>query len=64
MLRRSLLLGLAGLGALAAGGVTWRSFSVEIAKARANTRGRSTVFESRFGAMEFAEAGTGAPVLL
>jgi 2-hydroxy-6-oxonona-2,4-dienedioate hydrolase len=64
MRRRSLLLGLAGLGVLTAGGLTWRAFSAEIERARAATRGRSAVFQSRFGDMEYAEAGAGAPVLM
>ena len=62
--RRFLILGLVGAGAALAGGAVWRSFSTEIAEARARTRGRSEVFESRFGAMEYAVAGTGPPVLM
>ena len=62
--RRFLILGLVGAGAALAGGAAWRSFSTEIAEARARTRGRSEVFESRFGAMEYAIAGTGPPVLM
>lgn len=58
------MLGLASLGALGAGGATWRAFYTDIARARARTLGRSIVFEGRFGAMEYAEAGTGAPVLM
>ena len=62
--RRFLILGLVGTGAALAGGAVWRSFSTEIAEARARTRGRSEVFESRFGIMEYAVAGTGPPVLM
>ncbi len=64
MNRRSVLLGLTGLGALVAGGATWRAFSAEIARARALTLGRSVVIQSRAGAMEYGEAGTGAPLLM
>jgi 2-hydroxy-6-oxonona-2,4-dienedioate hydrolase len=53
-----------GVGAAAAAGIAWREFDGVIAAARARTQGRSTVFESRFGAMEYAEAGAGAPVLM
>lgn len=62
--RRFLILGLVATGAALAGGAVWRSFSTEIAEARARTRGRSEVFESRFGIMEYAVAGTGPPVLM
>lgn len=62
--RRFLFLGLVGAGAALAGGAVWRSFSTEIAEARARTRGRSDIFESRFGTMEYAVAGTGPPVLM
>lgn len=65
MRRRTLLsLGLAGAGALLAGGAIWRSFSTELDRARARLRGRSIVFKSRFGDMEYAVAGDGAPVLM
>lgn len=62
--RRFLILGLVGAGAAMAGGAVWRSFSTETAEARARTRDRSEVFESRFGAMEYAISGTGRPVLM
>ncbi len=65
MRRRSvLLLGLAGAGGLLAGAGLWRSFSGEVRRARARLAGRSHVFASRFGAMEYAVAGTGPPVLM
>lgn len=65
MRRRTFLwLGLAGAGALLAGGATWRSFSMELERARARLIGRSAVFQSRFGDMEYATAGDGAPVLM
>lgn len=62
--RRFLWLGLAGAGALVASALAWRSFSSAVSAARARTRGRSTVFQGRFGDMEYAEAGDGPPVLM
>lgn len=63
--RRQLLgFSLATLGAAAAGGLTWRSFSAAMARAQARTRGRSRTFQSRFGVMEYAEAGSGPPLLM
>jgi len=56
------LTGLAGAAALA-GGATWNAFATDIARARANVRGLSSVFQSRFGAMEYAVAGQGPPTL-
>jgi 2-hydroxy-6-oxonona-2,4-dienedioate hydrolase len=64
MRRRLLLLGALGAGAALVGGAGWRSFSDAVAEARALTRGRSEVFENRFGTMEYAIAGTGPPVLM
>jgi pimeloyl-ACP methyl ester carboxylesterase len=62
--RGVLLLGLAGAGGLLAGAGLWRSFSGEMQQARARLTGRSEIFESRFGAMEYAVAGAGPPVLM
>ncbi len=62
--RRFIILGLAGAGAAVACGAVWRSFSTEIAEARARTRARSEVFEGRFGTMEYAVAGVGPPALM
>lgn len=62
--RRFLWLRLAGLAALIAGGGTWRAYSVDLARARARLRGRSAVFQCRFGAMEYAVAGAGPPLLM
>jgi pimeloyl-ACP methyl ester carboxylesterase len=62
--RQVLWLGLAGIGALLAGGATWRAYSAEMARARARIHGKSVVFPGRFGAMEYAVAGTGLPVLM
>jgi pimeloyl-ACP methyl ester carboxylesterase len=64
MRRRSLLLaGLAGTALVAAGGAGL-GLSRSLAAARARLAGRSEVFEGRFGAMEYATAGTGPPVLM
>ena len=65
MRRRTVLaLGLAGLGALAGGGATWRSYAAALAAARARTTGRSTLVSTRFGALEYAAEGDGPPVLM
>jgi 2-hydroxy-6-oxonona-2,4-dienedioate hydrolase len=64
MHRRSLLLGIAGLGAAVGFGVGWSAFAADIRRARARTRGRSRVIEGRFGDLEFGEAGAGPPVLM
>lgn len=64
MRRRTVLgLGLAA-GAALAGSATWRAFGRDLAAARERTRGRSDVFASRFGQMEYAVAGSGPPVLM
>lgn len=60
--RRWVLIGLAGAAALV-GGATWNAFATDISRARANVRGLSSVFQSRFGAMEYAVAGRGPPAL-
>jgi len=62
--RRFLGIGMAGAAAVVAGGLTWRSFSNAVSNAAARVRGRSEVFQSRFGDMEFAQAGDGRPVLM
>ena len=48
--RQAQLFGLAGIGAPLAGGATWRAYSAEMMRARARIRGRSVVFQGRFGA--------------
>jgi pimeloyl-ACP methyl ester carboxylesterase len=62
--RTFLLLAVAGATGAIAGAATWRAYATELALARARTRGRSVVFECRFGAMEYAVAGKGRPVLM
>lgn len=54
---------LAGVAALA-GGLTALAFQRDIAAARDATVGRSTVIDSPWGAMEYAETGSGPPVLM
>jgi hypothetical protein len=49
MRRRSLLLGIAGLGAVAGFGIGWNAFAADIRRARARLRGRSRVIQGRFG---------------
>lgn len=60
--RGFLILGLAS--AAAAGGATWRTFSAEMARACSRVSTGSALFESRFGAMEYAMAGIGPPCLM
>ena len=64
MRRRSLLLGIAGLGAAIGFGLGWSAFAADIRAARARTRGRSRVINGRFGDLEFGEVGDGSPVLM
>lgn len=61
--RRFLWLGLAA-GAVVATAGTWRAYSAEMARARARIGAGSVVFQSRFGAMEYAVAGDGPPVVV
>lgn len=61
--RGFLLFGLAAAGA-AIGVPVWRAFSNEIARARVRVSTGSTLFESRFGPMEYATAGSGPPCLM
>ncbi len=61
--RRIIQLGL-GAGAVMAGTSIWRVFSGELARARARVGTGSQVFASRFGAMEYAVAGDGPPVIM
>lgn len=62
--RRVLGFGLAASGALLAGWFTSGAFSAAMARAHARTQGRSNIIQSRFGALEYAEAGSGPPVLM
>jgi pimeloyl-ACP methyl ester carboxylesterase len=62
--RGVLVLGLSAAAAAAGGGLAWRAFSAEIALARLRVSTGSTVFQGRFGAMEYATAGKGPPCLM
>lgn len=62
--RRFLWFSLAGGAALLAGGAVWRAFATDMARARARISGRSAVFQSRFGTMEYATAGSGPPCIM
>jgi 2-hydroxy-6-oxonona-2,4-dienedioate hydrolase len=62
--RRFVWLGLAGAAALFGGGAVSRAYSAEMAAARARLQGKSKIFQGRFGAMEYAEAGAGPPLLM
>lgn len=68
MRRRGFLglgLGVAAAGMLAGGGVVTAGYRRAMAAARERiSPARSTVIEGRFGALEFAEAGEGAPFLM
>lgn len=64
MQRRSfLLLGLVGAGAAIGVGSVRRAFTRDMARARARVGDGSTVIQTSFGAMEFALAGHGPPVV-
>jgi 2-hydroxy-6-oxonona-2,4-dienedioate hydrolase len=64
-MRRRTLLGLAGLGALAAGtGLAWRDYAAVLGDARVRIASGSTVVPTRYGAMEYAEEGDGPPILM
>ncbi len=67
--REFLWLGVAAAGIAAAGVLSWRAFTAERLRARSKTQlgsvpVGSTVFESRFGPMEYAVAGDGPPCLM
>ncbi len=61
--RRLFWFSLGAASAVAARAV-WRSYSAEMARARARVRNGSAVFQCRFGAMEYATAGEGPPVIV
>ncbi len=65
MNRRTFLwCGLAAAVIAAAGSVSWRAFSAEMARARDRVGTGSRVFQSRFGTMEYAAEGFGPPCLM
>jgi 2-hydroxy-6-oxonona-2,4-dienedioate hydrolase len=61
--RRSLLLGLGGL-ALAGGGYAMGAFSEARTQAEGRLFGHSTLIETRAGALEYAVAGDGPPLMM
>jgi 2-hydroxy-6-oxonona-2,4-dienedioate hydrolase len=61
--RQFIGLGLAS-GIAVTGGTCWRSFSAAMADARFRISKGSSVFESRFGTMEYAVAGNGPPAIM
>lgn len=64
MNRRALVLSAVGGAALLAGGAVHRSFRVDLRAARERLAGRSRIVATRFGALEYAEEGAGAPVVM
>ncbi len=67
MLTRRMLFALAAGGTAVAVGAGWlqRRYAAAVGAARARIAGyRATTIESRFGPLEYAEAGTGKPVLM
>jgi pimeloyl-ACP methyl ester carboxylesterase len=62
--RRYIWLGLTSLGGLGAWSAIHAAFSADMARARARLEGMSTVFNSRFGQMEYAVAGQGPPCMM
>lgn len=65
MKRRSLMgLGLTAAAMVGVGGSVYGRFAADLAVARRRLEGRSDVFQSRFGAMEYATTGKGPPVLM
>ena len=67
MLTRRMLFALAAGGTAVAVGAGWlhRRYAAALGAARARIAGyRATTIESRFGPLEYAEAGTGKPVLM
>ena len=61
--RRALLALLAG-AALVGGGLTRRAFTRDLRALEARLRGRSRLLATRFGDLEFADVGEGAPLLM
>jgi 2-hydroxy-6-oxonona-2,4-dienedioate hydrolase len=56
-----LLVGAAGIGATI---WTWRRYTAALAEARARVTGRSAVIDTRFGRLEYAEAGDGPALMM
>ena len=62
--RRMFVLGGVAAGVLAGGGFAAVSFRKSLAAAEKRVTGNSSSFEASYGAMEWAEAGSGPPVLM
>src|SRR5688500_16302953 len=63
--RRTLLIaGTAGISAAVAAGAVARSCSTALSKAEARVSVGSSIVSSRFGALEYAENGSGPPLLM
>jgi hypothetical protein len=58
--QRFLWTGIAAAGSLVVGGVVYRAFAAEVARANARVGIGSQVFQTRFGSMEYAVAGDGS----
>ena len=63
-MRRRTFLAAMGAAAIAGGGLAAYDFRNTLSDARARLAGRARVIETRAGAMEYAEAGEGPPVLM
>lgn len=61
--RRQWMLG-AGAAALVSGGVVWSRFRHAVGAAKQRVTGRSATIATRFGALEYAIAGSGPPLLM
>lgn len=65
MRRRQLIMaGLVGVAAATGAAFAADAYARDIRAAKARLSGRSSVFQSRFGGMEYAEAGAGAPCVM
>lgn len=62
--RRRVLAALAAAAGFAIGGITYGAFAADLAATRRRLAGRSRVIATRFGALEYAIAGEGAPLLM
>jgi len=64
MNRRQFLALTAGAAVATGGSLAYRRFSDDMAVAHERLSGRSEIFQSRFGTMEYAVAGNGPPLLV
>lgn len=61
--RRQWLLGAGGLAALG-GGYGWSRYRFAMSAAQRRVSGQSSLLATKFGTLEYAQSGTGAPVLM